>query len=142
MRNNFKNGDECSSTYCSHDTKCSEGVKCATNSCSDKSNCCLIKKINTHLSALNQAANAHESIKSRIGENSIKTVKLARSKTQQNSVASDLNNLMESYVALCNLVAKCESATTWDRGNAESSLNKRISAYIGKIVVYKSSWQI
>ncbi len=109
--------------------KCESGKNCSENSVF-----CLIKEVNAHLDALNGAANAHESIRSRIGENSIKTVKATKASAVQKCVANKLNELLKSYTALCDIVANCDKLTTWDRGNAKSSLEKRISVYVGQLL--------
>lgn len=120
---------------------------CGESKCDGKSPCpaecagkhCLIKRINARLTELNSYANAHESIRTRIGENSINTVTSVKAKASQEKISSALTELLESYVKLCNIVSNCDKLTTWERGNASCSLNKRVSVYVSKLALMNES---
>lgn len=104
-----------------------------TKKCSGKSIKCLTNTINSSLTELTSLANASESRLTRIGENSITSVKFKKASENQAKVSAVLNKVLESYTSLSNLIANCEKLTSWERENAKNSLEKRISLYITQL---------
>ncbi len=89
-----------------------------------------VDKINSSIAQLTAYANARQSRKNIIGVSYKSAGTTAES---QAKVAQALNDVLASYTDMCKLICSKNLYTTWERGMAKSSLEKRVSRYIAQL---------
>ena len=91
--------------------------------------------INERIAELLTIASSNQDVKSRIGLNAYS------SKPNQDSgnVEKALNDIMVNYNNMYQAVCDCPEYSSYERGLAKSSLNKRISQYVSELITKNSS---
>ncbi len=91
--------------------------------------------INDRIAELLTIASANQDVKSRIGVNAYSS----KSKPDNSNIEKALNDIMVNYNNMYQAVCDCPEYSSYERGLAKSSLNKRVSQYISELITKNSS---
>ena len=91
--------------------------------------------INERIAELLTIAASNQDVKSRIGLNAYSS----KPKQGSGNVEEALNDIMVNYNNMYQAVCDCPEYSSYERGLAKSSLNKRISQYVSELITKNSS---
>ena len=91
--------------------------------------------INERIAELLTIASANQDVKRRIGVNAYSS----KAKPDNSNIEKALNDIMVNYNNMYQAVCDCPEYSSYERGLAKSSLNKRVSQYISELITKNSS---